>query len=132
MYRRSCGQIFEDLNIQNHNQVCYYLSKIPKKKAHNIFHILDEMPEDIYTNYQTDDAYLLIDPFSYSGLYLLRVIKQLIKGEYCFSEEEYNREKDKIISYCKTLNSNYGYVPEKIMKNDKIKMINYNRYRPLG
>lgn len=123
MYKRDCGEIFSDLSMYNHNQVCYFLSKIDKKQAHKIFYILDEMPEDIYTNYQTEESYLSIDPFSYSGLYLIRTIKQLINNEYLFNDEDYNKEKARIIEYCKSLNKNYGYVSDKIMKQDKVKNI---------
>ncbi len=121
MYRRNCDVIGENLNIYNHNQLCYFLSKVPKKQAHKIFYILDEKLPDIYTNYQTDDAYVSLNAFSYSGVYLLRTIKKLINNDYLFNDEYYEREKADVIKYCKTLNEQFGYVPDKIMKQDKIK-----------
>jgi hypothetical protein len=123
MYKRNCDNLYEQLMVQNHNQLCGELFHIPKKQAHRIFNILDEKPADIYTNYQTEDAYLSIEPFSYSGIYLLRTIKALLNETYSFHEEEYNIEKANVISYCKKKNELYGYVPNKIMKQDKNRCI---------
>lgn len=123
MYRRSCDVIQDNLIAYNHNQLCYYLSKVPKKQAHKIFYILDEELPEIYTNYQTDDAYIYLDSFSYSGIYLIRTIKKLINKDYQFNDEDYEKEKASVIKYCKTLNEQFGYVPDKIMKQDKIKNI---------
>jgi hypothetical protein len=117
MYKRTLSKQIQDTKKYNHNDLCNILFKIDKKTAHKIFNILDETPEDIYTNYITDESYLEFTPFNYQTIYLYRCLKEVLNDTYDFSEN-YEDTKKEVISYCKKLNENYGYVSDQFYKND--------------
>ena len=122
MYKRPLTQLIEKTQIENHNQICHLLAKMDKKTAHQIFAILEETREDIYCNYRTEDAYLVLEPFRYETIYLYRTLKRILTKNYDFNEQ-YDANKKEVEMYCKALNEQRGYVSELFFerKEQKVK-----------
>lgn len=121
MYKRPLDKVMEDTQIENHNQICHLLAKIDRKTAHQIFAILEEVREDIYCNYRTEDAYLSLDSFCYETIYLYRTLKAILNETYDFNET-YEKKKKEVEEYCKALNAQHGYVSELFFERKKKKV----------
>ena len=101
----------EDLVRINHNAVCDKLMNIPKKEAHKVFDILDEVYDSYYV---PNNGKLELDSSKFLGLYLLTTIHRVMDGVYdiCKVEEELNE-------LLVTLNNKEKYLPSSVLKNNE-------------
>lgn len=101
----------EDLVRINHNAVCDKLMNIPKKEAHKVFDILDEVYDSYYV---PNNGKLELDSSKFLGLYLLTTIHRVMDGVYdiCKVEEELNE-------LLVTLNNKEKYLPSSVLKSNE-------------
>ncbi len=107
-----------DLVQKNHNAVCYELSKVPIREAHQIFHILDQVNDQYYMPVYRDGSKICLDSSQLSGLYLEHVLNRIFVSKYDVMEEAL------IVDECiHLLNEKKGYLPEgiQIEGNRKLK-----------
>lgn len=112
-----------DLVRINHNAVCDKLIDIPKKEAHRVFDILDEVYDSYYV---PTSGKLELDSSKFLGLYLLTTIHRVQDGVY-----DINKVQEELNELLITLNSREKYLPASVSKNNERKVRklvrNYNR-----
>lgn len=101
----------EDLVRVNHNAVCDKLMNIPKKEAHKVFDILDEVYDSYYV---PNNGKLELDSSKFLGLYLLTTIHRVMDGVYDISKVE-----EELNELLVTLNNKEKYLPSSVLKNNE-------------
>ena len=101
----------EDLVRVNHNAVCDKLMNIPKKEAHKVFDILDEVYDSYYV---PNNGKLELDSSKFLGLYLLTTIHRVMDGVHDISKVE-----EELNELLVTLNNKEKYLPSSVLKNNE-------------
>lgn len=103
-----------DLVRINHNAVCDKLIDIPKKEAHRVFDILDEVYDSYYV---PNGGKLELDSSKFLGLYLLTTIHRIQDGVYDITKVE-----EELSELLVTLNSREKYLPSSVLRNNERKV----------
>ena len=101
----------EDLVRVNHNAVCDKLMNIPKKEAHKVFDILDEVYDSYYV---PNNGKLELDSSKFLGLYLLTTIHRVMDGVHDTTKVE-----EELNELLVTLNNKEKYLPSSVLKNNE-------------
>ena len=104
----------KDLVRINHNAVCDKLIDIPKKEAHRVFDILDEVYDAYYV---PTSGKLELDSSKFLGLYLLTTIHRVQDGAY-----DINKVQEELNELLITLNSREKYLPASVSRNNERKV----------
>lgn len=104
----------KDLVRINHNAVCDKLIDIPKKEAHRVFDILDEVYDAYYV---PTSGKLELDSSKFLGLYLLTTIHRVQDGVYDITKVE-----EELSELLVTLNNREKYLPSSVLKNNERKV----------
>lgn len=104
----------EDLVRVNHNAVCDKLIDIPKKEAHRVFDILDEVYDSYYV---PTSGKLEFDSNKFLGLYLLTTIHRIQDGVYDIMKVEEELNELLVI-----LNNKEKYLPSSVFNNNERKV----------
>ncbi|HIR58810.1 MAG TPA: hypothetical protein IAB38_02055 [Candidatus Onthousia excrementipullorum] len=103
-----------DLVRINHNAVCDKLIDIPKKEAHRVFDILDEVYDSYYV---PNGGKLELDSSKFLGLYLLTTIHRIQDGVYDITKVE-----EELSELLVTLNNREKYLPSSVLRNNERKV----------
>lgn len=107
----------EELIQRNHNETCEDLYRIPRKKAHEIFKILDSsrISSTYYMPEKSDNSKIELDPNTEAGVFLFNTLHQIIEGRYNPDEAQ-----EEVKCLLAKMNSKSKYVPSCLSaKNDK-------------
>lgn len=102
----------EDLIRRNHNQVCHLLHKVPKKKAYQIFDVLDSPVEKAYSLDKGEDSIIEVNPYTYLGIDLQRLLKKIVSSTYDLTLKNRFEDEAEVQAFIQELNQSLGYVPE--------------------